>query len=395
MLGHRYETVNQSWGWRELNKACRSSNDCSLDGFSKDIALLLGGRADQVALFASARAGLLTLLCSLQKKNKKTVMLCALNCPVVSDAVITSGMQPLYYDLADRTGELDCRAIAAQAPDDCGIVIIPHLYGVPAASKRDIACFREKKIIVIEDCAHALNATIEGDAVGTLGDYSIFSFNHDKPISLGGGGMVWSNTSLPAELATESKQSVITVIKEHRELNWFRVFLAVRRVCGVIHPKIGMKIQKLYNHFTELLGVSDAGSGFPVSGFGRLRAQLGTDVLECYEAVKIARNNTAAKLISLLKMPIWEGVAGTASPAWLRLRVVLPSQKDADQCVSLFRKHGLRVGRFNWPDLPPEVEESDFPNAFLWAKCGVDVPIHNALSEADVEILASELNALL
>jgi dTDP-4-amino-4,6-dideoxygalactose transaminase len=126
-----------------------------------------------------------------------------------------------------------------------------------------------------------------------------------------------------------------------------------------------------------------------------LRAQLGTDVLECYEAVKIARNNTAAKLISLLKMPIWEGVAGTASPAWLRLRVVLPSQKDADQCVSLFRKHGLRVGRFNWPDLPPEVEESDFPNAFLWAKCGVDVPIHNALSEADVEILASELNALL
>ena len=93
-------------------------------------------------------------------------------------------------------------------------------------------------------------------------------------------------------------------------------------------------------------------------------------------------------------MPIWGGSNSAATSAWIRLRVLLPSQQDADKCVALFRKHGLRVGRFNWPELPLDIVESDFPNASIWAKCGVDIPVHSALSSIDVDTLVLELNRI-
>jgi perosamine synthetase len=42
---------------------------------------------------------------------------------------------------------------------------------------------------VVEDCAHALGATYDGRAVGTLGDAAIFSFQTLKPLNLYGGGL--------------------------------------------------------------------------------------------------------------------------------------------------------------------------------------------------------------
>ena len=45
------------------------------------------------------------------------------------------------------------------------------------------------KLLVIEDCAHALGATWNGRPVGTLGDASLFSFQTLKPLNCYGGGM--------------------------------------------------------------------------------------------------------------------------------------------------------------------------------------------------------------
>jgi len=394
MLGQRYETVNQSWGRKDLILARKKSDNGKRGEFQKDIANLLGGGAAQAAFFSNARTGLHALLRSLHDKKNRTVMLCALNCPVVSDAVKNSGMKPHYFDLATKDGHIDCKAIAAQAPIDCGIVIITHLYGVPAASKRDFVHFVDKNITVIEDCAHSLGATIEGEVVGTLGDYSIFSFNYDKPISLGGGGMVWSNSVLPNSVVFESEQAILDTKEEWRELRWFRMFLAMKRFCGVMPPKIGGGLQKLYYYFTKSLGVADGGSGFPVSGLGGIRSQLGSDIIDCYEVIKEVRNQNAANLISQLELPIWGGSDTDVSPAWIRLRVLLPSQQVADGCIAKFRKEGLRVGRFNWPNLPSAIKESEFPNASLWAKRGVDLPVHSALSAADVDMLALKLNTI-
>tara|TARA_Y100000031_G_C8212855_1_gene381870 strand:+ start:604 stop:1374 length:771 start_codon:yes stop_codon:yes gene_type:complete len=61
----------------------------------------------------------------------------------------------------------------------------------------EIMAFAKKnKIIVIEDCAQALGASIGNKKVGTFGDISIFSFHSNKIITtLGEGGMLVINNS--------------------------------------------------------------------------------------------------------------------------------------------------------------------------------------------------------
>jgi len=49
---------------------------------------------------------------------------------------------------------------------------------------------REHGLIVIEDCAHAIETTWRGRAVGTFGDYGCFSFYVTKNVMTGEGGMI-------------------------------------------------------------------------------------------------------------------------------------------------------------------------------------------------------------
>ena len=51
---------------------------------------------------------------------------------------------------------------------------------------------QKKKIKIIEDCAQALGAEINNNKVGTLGDFSCYSFHAQKNITtLGEGGMLF------------------------------------------------------------------------------------------------------------------------------------------------------------------------------------------------------------
>ncbi len=396
MLGSKFETVSQAWRFTDLFSRSQKASGDTINTFRNGLAELLGGDSKQAIFFKSARSALLSILTTLDDENKRVVMLCALNCSVVSDAVLACGLEPLYYDLADSTGRIDCEALAFSIPDNCCAVVIPHLYGLPAASGQDIDLIRAKGVTVVEDCAHTLGATVGGKIVGTMGDYSIFSFNHDKPISLGGGGMLWVNSSVPKGVVDPQKNQIflLSSASEILELFWFKVFLLVRRVGGVMPPRIGSKLLRVFNVLSRILRISDGGSGFPVSGIGAIRAKLGCIQLKKLNHTVSKRNDKSSHLINKIGLPVWSGVSSKHTATWLRLRLRLPSQEKADRCSKIFRKHGLRVGRFNWPDLPTELNERDFPHAFLWAKCGVDVPLHEVLSATDLDRMIVEFNAL-
>ena len=71
------------------------------------------------------------------------------------------------------------------------LIIIVHLYGTPSDCTSLYSKWRNKGIVIVEDCAQALGARINNRHVGTLSDYSVFSFQSHKNIStLGEGGML-------------------------------------------------------------------------------------------------------------------------------------------------------------------------------------------------------------
>ncbi len=69
-------------------------------------------------------------------------------------------------------------------------LILVHTYGMSAKIDEILMICQEFNIKLIEDAAGALGSTYKGKALGTIGDVGIFSFNYNKILTTGGGGML-------------------------------------------------------------------------------------------------------------------------------------------------------------------------------------------------------------
>lgn len=66
-------------------------------------------------------------------------------------------------------------------------ILVIHEFGVPHPGTRQLlATARERGIPLIEDCAHTVDSWLNGQRVGTLGDYAIVSFPKIFPVRYGG-----------------------------------------------------------------------------------------------------------------------------------------------------------------------------------------------------------------
>lgn len=129
------------------------------------------------------------------------------------------GAEPVFLDSERQTYNLDPQktleklerdAKAGKAPK---AIILVHLYGHPAMAGKVISRCRELGVFVIEDATESLGARVGSQAVGTLGDIGFFSFNGNKLITTGSGGMLVTNRPEWADratyLATQAKDDPI------------------------------------------------------------------------------------------------------------------------------------------------------------------------------------------
>jgi dTDP-4-amino-4,6-dideoxygalactose transaminase len=105
-----------------------------------------------------------------------------------------SGGVPVFADIDPDSQNLTAASIRkALSPRTKGVIVV-HLAGWPCDMPSIMALAREEGLWVIEDCAQAHGATIDGRPVGTFGDIAAFSFCQDKIITTGGeGGLVSMN----------------------------------------------------------------------------------------------------------------------------------------------------------------------------------------------------------
>ncbi|HAT7664047.1 TPA: LegC family aminotransferase [Enterobacter hormaechei subsp. steigerwaltii] len=74
-------------------------------------------------------------------------------------------------------------------------VVPMHTFGHPAELDELIAVCKKWHIILVEDAAESLGSFYKGKHTGTLGEYGALSFNGNKIITTGGGGMVFCRSS--------------------------------------------------------------------------------------------------------------------------------------------------------------------------------------------------------
>lgn len=148
----------------------------------------LGGRA----LFPvpMAREGLRWFLDRAGIGAGDEVALPALLCDAVADAILAVGATPVTFGVSEDDFSPSADFCERALTPATRAVVVPHLYGAPA----DLAAFRTlcdvKDCLLIEDCAPCVFGDSGGYAVGSVGDCSIYSFQYDKPLSLGWGGAV-------------------------------------------------------------------------------------------------------------------------------------------------------------------------------------------------------------
>jgi 8-amino-3,8-dideoxy-alpha-D-manno-octulosonate transaminase len=69
-------------------------------------------------------------------------------------------------------------------------VIVVHFQGGVNNMDRLLSIAKERNILVVEDCAQSCGASYKGNKVGSLGDVSCFSFQQNKTITTGDGGLL-------------------------------------------------------------------------------------------------------------------------------------------------------------------------------------------------------------
>lgn len=107
-----------------------------------------------------------------------------------ANAIVHAGCVPVFVDCERDTMNLDVAAAARCITPRTRAILPVHFAGRPCDMGAIMALARAHNLAVIEDCAHAIEATIDGRHCGTLGDFGCFSFYATKNITTVEGGMV-------------------------------------------------------------------------------------------------------------------------------------------------------------------------------------------------------------
>jgi 8-amino-3,8-dideoxy-alpha-D-manno-octulosonate transaminase len=105
------------------------------------------------------------------------------------EAPVLLGATPVFADV-DYSLNMDPDDFERKITPRTKAVIVVHFQGATNDMARFLKIAARHHIIVIEDCAQACGATYQGQKVGSLGQVSCFSFQQNKIMSTGDGGLL-------------------------------------------------------------------------------------------------------------------------------------------------------------------------------------------------------------
>jgi dTDP-4-amino-4,6-dideoxygalactose transaminase len=132
------------------------------------------------------------ILKALDLPRGSEIVVPALTFWVVPELARAAGLTVVFADVDPSTFTLDPSALERAITPATRAVVPTHLYGLPCDMDAIMAIAARHGLRVVEDCAHALGATVGGRPVGTIGDAGFFSFQTLKPLNCYGGGLALS-----------------------------------------------------------------------------------------------------------------------------------------------------------------------------------------------------------
>ncbi len=192
-----------------------SSVGAFVDQFEQEIADYTG--AKHAVAVVNGTLGLFLALRLVGVKSHDLVITQSLTFVATPNAIKMQQASPVFLDVDSQSYGLsadDLEQFLAQQTEQknqtcihkkTGKVIracVPmHTLGFSCEIDRIVEICRENNIKVIEDAAESVGSFYQGQHTGTFGDIGVFSFNGNKVLTTGGGGMLVTNCLVLAKQA--------------------------------------------------------------------------------------------------------------------------------------------------------------------------------------------------
>ncbi|MDH3372278.1 MAG: DegT/DnrJ/EryC1/StrS family aminotransferase [Gammaproteobacteria bacterium] len=158
--------------------------------FEEEFADLKGVGHDRVAAVNSCTAALHVSMIAANLKPGDEVLTTAMTFCATANAIIHSGATPVPVDIDADTLNIDVARLEQHITAKTRAIVPVHFGGRPCDMDAIMAIAAKHGLIVIEDCAHAIETQWRGQQAGTFGDFGCFSFYVTKNVVTGEGGMV-------------------------------------------------------------------------------------------------------------------------------------------------------------------------------------------------------------
>lgn len=204
-----------------------SSVGAYVDRFEKELAAYVGQPYAVAVASGTAALHIALLVAGICPDDEVLVSTLTFIAPV--NAIRYIGAWPVFMDAEPDYWQMDPQKVVEFLEKECcwqngqlhnrvsgrrvKAILPVHILGHPVDMKPIIEIARKYNLIIIEDATESLGAQYKGQKVGCLGDIACFSFNGNKLITTGGGGMLVTDNEAWARrakyLTTQAKDDPI------------------------------------------------------------------------------------------------------------------------------------------------------------------------------------------
>ena len=245
------ELYGNEWNYVKdcLDSSWISTVGSYVDRFERAIAEYLGNVFTVATVNGTAALHVALLLVDVQPDDE--VLVPALSFIAPTNAVRYVGAWPVFIDAEPVYWQMDPEKVTSFLEKECHWVnrtlrnkttgrrvkaILPvHILGHPCDMKPILEVARKYDLMVIEDAAESLGTKCRDRMVGSFGDVACFSFNGNKLVTTGGGGMIVTENE---DLANRARYLIAQAKDDHEEFSHGEVGYNYRLTN--IHAAIGV-----------------------------------------------------------------------------------------------------------------------------------------------------------
>jgi dTDP-4-amino-4,6-dideoxygalactose transaminase len=280
-----------------------------------------------------------------------------MTCSATNLPILSLGAEPVWADIDPRTGLIDPRSVADRIDDyghEVKAVMAVDWGGQPADYGKIFGAVFNLDIPVIEDAAHAFGAEYMGDLVGSIADYTCFSFQAIKHLTTGDGGAL-----------TTSRRDE----KRARTLRWF-----------------GIDREASNSGFRGEVDIKEWGYKFHMND---IAATIGLANLALIDKVLMSHRSHALMYDAFLDkrftrtQPEYDHVG-----SWWIYTILLPDRQHRDEFKAWMDSQGVQVSQVHWRNDTLSVfktyRRDDLPGVDSFSERMICLPAHQRVNTIDV-----------